>query len=95
MVDASISDGRLTICSGDNWNEWFLYVEASDKQRLLCALRDHCGENEDTSEPVGSATLRLLSGAFSGRSGILEEIKAFFDRSGVPYTTDVWIGSQP
>lgn len=92
LVDATIDATRLTVCSGDSHNEWFLHVEWSHGRRLLDALRDRCGEHKETSDQIHSETLRLLAKAFSGRSGILDEIRVFLDRSGIPHTTDVWMG---
>jgi hypothetical protein len=90
QVDATIENGRLSICSGDSRREWYVLVERSERPRLLQALRSRCGARGAPDAPPDGETLALLAQAFSDRSGLLEEIQAFLDRAAIPYRTTSW-----
>ena len=90
MVDAAIEDGKLSICSGDAHREWYVIVEADQRERLLQALRSRGGDQPRPGDTPDRETLDLLAQTFSGRTGLLEEIKALLEQAAIPYRTTVW-----
>jgi hypothetical protein len=88
---SSPSDAKLTICSGDVGNEWFVIIEEPQREPLLLlSLGAHCGEPATSGDASDRETLDLLAGAFSGRTALLDEIKTFLDRAGISYRSDFW-----
>ena len=80
----------LTVCSGDAQREWHVIVAASERLPLLHALRARCGRQALPGAAPERETLELLAQAFSGRTGLYEEIKAFLSEAGIPCRTTVW-----
>jgi hypothetical protein len=84
LVDAVIREGELTVCSGDAHREWYVIVAASERLPLLHALRTRCGRQAPPGEAPEREMLELLAQAFRGRTGLYEEIEAFFSEAGIP-----------